>query len=99
MITLKTTLNLEAGIVIVQKPFIDNQEICYSRLNLYLSQRERKNIRVMIGVRKDLLDKFLVDHRTDLINHLYIILLEIHEFDPQSIKPEKKTQVVNVYEN
>lgn len=52
----------------------------------------------MTAVEKDLGDKIMVDHRTDLIHHLYFLLLEIRELD-QSKKPGRKTQMVNVYNN
>ena len=53
----------------------------------------------MTAMRKNLVDKIMVDHRTDLVNHPYFMLLEIHELDPQSKKPGRKTRVVNVYDN
>ena len=40
-----------------------------------------------------------MEHRTDLINHPYFMLLEIRELDPRSKKPGRKTRIVNVYEN
>ena len=53
----------------------------------------------MTAVRKDFVDKIVVDHRTDLLNHPYFMLLEIRELDPQSKRPGRKTRVVNVYDN
>lgn len=53
----------------------------------------------MTTVKKDLGDKIIVDHRTDLIHHPYFMLLEIRELDLQSKKPGKKTRVINVYDN
>lgn len=53
----------------------------------------------MIVVRKNLVDKILVDHKTDLVKHPYFILLEIYELDLRSKKLGKKTQIVNVYDN
>lgn len=53
----------------------------------------------MTVVRKDLINKIVVNHRTNFINHLYSILLEIQELNPQSKKYKKKTQIVNIYNN
>lgn len=53
----------------------------------------------MTAMTKNLADKIVINHRTDLINHLYFMLLEIQELDPQSKRPGKKTRVVNVYDN
>ena len=53
----------------------------------------------MMAVRKDLRDKIMVDHRTNLIHHPYFMLLEICELDLESKKHGKKIQVVNIYNN
>ena len=99
IMALETGLTVEAGIFMIQEPFISNREISHSGFNFYWPQGERKNIRVMIAVKKDLAGKIVVDHRTDLIDHPYFMLLEIQELDPRSKRPERKTRVVNVYDN
>ena len=99
MMALETALSVEAGIIIIQEPFIGNQEISHSGFNFYWPQGERKNMRVMTAVRKNLADKIVVDHRTDLINHPYFMLIKIQELDSLSKRPGRKTQVVNAYEN
>lgn len=53
----------------------------------------------MTAIRKELTDKIVIEHRTDLINHPYVMLLEICELDPRSKKPGRKTRAVNVYDN
>ena len=45
----------------------------------------------MTAIRKDLVDKIVVDHRTDLIDHPYFMLLEICELDLRSKRPGRKT--------
>lgn len=52
-----------------------------------------------MAVRKELINKIVVDHRTNLVNHLYFMLLEIWELDLRSKRPKRKTQVVNIYDN
>ena len=99
VMALETALSIGAGIVMVQEPFIGNREICHSEFRLYWPQGERKEIRVMTAVKEDLGDKIVVDHRTDLINHPYFMLLEIRELDPRSKWPGRKTRVVHVYDN
>lgn len=54
---------------------------------------------MVTAIRKDLTDKLVVENRTDLVNHLYFILLEIWELDQQSKKPGRKTRALNVYDN
>ena len=56
-------------------------------------------MRVMTAVRKDLLNKIVIEHRTDLVNHPYFILFEIQDLDQQSKRPGKKTRVPNAYDN
>ncbi len=60
VMALETALSVEAGIVLVQKLFIGNREICYSGFNFYWPSGERKETRVMTAVRKDLGDKIIV---------------------------------------
>ncbi len=83
----------------LQEPFIGTREISHSAFNFYWPQAERKKIRVMTAIQKELTDKIVIEHRTDLINHPYVILLEIRELDSRSKKPGRKTRGVNVYDN
>lgn len=99
VLALETALSIGAGIVMLQQPFIGTWEINHMAFNLYWSQAGRKEIRFMTVVRKELTDKIVVEHRTDLINHPYVMLLEIRELDPRSKKPARKTQIVNVYDH
>lgn len=74
---LKTTLSIKVGIVILQEPFISNKEISYSRFQFYWLQKQRNNIRVMTAIKKQLIDKILVNHKKNLMNHPYFMVLEI----------------------
>ena len=38
----------------------------------------------------------MIDHRTDLLNHTYFMLLEICKLDTLFKRPRRKTQVVNL---
>ena len=53
----------------------------------------------MTAVRKDMVDKIVVDHIADLIDHPYFMLLEIRELDLHSKRPRRKTRVINIYDN
>lgn len=79
--------------------FIGNWEICYSGFNFYLLQKEIKKIRIIIAIKKNLVNKIIIDHKIDLVNYLYFILLEIWELYPQSKSFERKTRVINKYDN
>ncbi len=95
---LEIALNIGARIVMLQELFIGNREPSYSTFNLYWPQGDRTAIRVMTAMRRDLVNKIVVEHRTDLVNDLYFILLEIWDLD-LSKKPGRKTRVLNVYDN
>ncbi len=44
IMALETALSVEAGIAMVQEPFIGNREICHSGFNFYWPPGERKEI-------------------------------------------------------
>lgn len=78
---LEITLSIEAGIVILQKFFIGNQEFCYSIYNFFQLQENKTEIRVMIVVRRDLLNKIVMEYKINLVNHLYFIFYKIQKLD------------------
>ena len=77
MIAMENALDIRARIILLQEPFIGNQELVYSAFKFYWLQRDRTTIRFMTAMRKDLLDKIIIDHRTDLVNQPYFIFPEI----------------------
>ena len=96
---LKTAFSIKARIVIIQEPFIGSRKLCHSGLNFYCPKREKKDIRVMTAIRKDFVDKIMVDYRTDIIDYPYFMLLEICKLNIYSKRPERKTQGINIYDN
>lgn len=50
-------------------------------------------------MRNKLVDKIIENYKTNLVNHLYFMLLKVQNLNLQLTNPEKKTQVVNVYDN
>ena len=95
---LKTALNIGAGIVILKEPFIGSRKLSYSAFNLYWPQGDRTAMRVMIAMRRNLVDKIVVEYKTDLINHFYFMFLEIQDLN-LSKKPRRKTEILNIYDN
>ncbi len=53
----------------------------------------------MTVIRRNLQNKIMVEHKTDLLNHPYFILPKIQELDWQSKRLEKKIQILNIYNN
>lgn len=53
---------------------------------------------VLIIVKKDILNKLIIENRTDLISHLHYILLDMRECNPGFRKYLRRTKVVNFYD-
>lgn len=56
-------------------------------------------MRVLIAVRKHMLNKVITENRTDLVSHLYCIVLDIKELHPASGDHSKRTRIVSFYDN
>lgn len=71
------------------------------RFNLYwpAGTHDRKDNRKLIVVKKDLLNITIVENRTDLISHLYSMVLDITEDHIYCRGQKRKTRIVNIYDN
>ena len=98
---LEAGLSLNAAVVCIQEPFLGNRSISHSGFNLYWPSGtgNRKDMRVLIAVRKDILNKVVIENRTDLVSHPYCIVVDIREPHPVSGKYARRTRVVNLYDN
>ncbi len=98
---LEAGLGLETSVICIQEPFLGNRSLAHTGFNLYWPSEtdNRKDIRVLIAVRKDILNKVIVENCTDLVSHPYCIALDIRELSPVSGKYSEKTRVVNLYDN
>ena len=78
-----------------------NRDISHSGFNLYWPSGtdNQKDMRVLMAIRKDILNKVLIENRTDLVSHPYCSVLDIKELHPLSGKVLRKTRVVNLYDN
>ena len=56
-------------------------------------------MRVLTVVRRDILNKVLIENRTDLVSHPYCLVLDIKELHPISGRVLRKTRVINLYDN
>ena len=56
-------------------------------------------MQVLIAVRKDILNKIIIENWTDLASHSYCIALDIKELKQVSRKYSRKTRIVNIYDN
>ena len=75
---LETGLALKAEIVCLQEPYIGVNNITHGGYIILWPEigiREKK--RVAIAIRKDLLNSLIIEPRTDLINYLYALALNV----------------------
>ena len=71
---LETAISIGAGIVCLQEPFIGNRNITHSVFNFYWPGESRIEVRVLTAVKKELVNKIIVENRLDLVNHPYFWL-------------------------
>lgn len=57
-----------------------------------------KDNQVFIAVKKDLLNKTILENRTDLVSHPYGMVLDITEREIHTQR-RKRTRIVNIYDN
>lgn len=74
---LKMLLNIEIGIFYLQKSFIRNKSITYSEFNFYWPRQLKNKAQVLIAIKKELINKIIIDNRTNLVNHFYFLTLNI----------------------
>ena len=60
---LEAGLGLNAGVVCIQEPFLGNKDLSHAGFNLYWPSgvHDRKDNRVLVTVRKDILNKIIVE--------------------------------------
>lgn len=77
------------------------QSIFHFGFNFYwtLEIDNQRDIQVLIAVRKYILNKVMIENRTQQVSYLYCIILDIKELNSISGKYSKKTKVVNFYDN
>lgn len=78
---LEAGLGLSVRIICIQELFSGRKNLAHSELNLYWPARtyDRKDNRVFITIRKDLLNTIVIKNQTDFITHSYSIVVDITE--------------------
>lgn len=89
------------AIICILKPFLGNWSILHSDFHLYSLTRidNRKDMRVLIVVIKDILNNVIIENQTDLISQLYCIILDIIERNLVSRKYFKRIKIITFYNN
>jgi hypothetical protein len=60
---------------------------------------ENKEKRVLIAIRKNLLIKVMMEAYLDLVNHSYVLALDIWDLQPNTQKKARGTRLINCYNN
>ena len=84
--------------VCIQEPFIEQRAIQHNSFNLHWLGGERKDARVLTAIKKDLVNRVVIKKRSDLVNHPYVMTLDIKDLDQKTRLPSKRIRVVNVYD-
>lgn len=96
---LETALSIGAGVVCLQEPFLKKKNIIHSAFNFYWPGGLRTEARVLTATENDLVDKIVIDNKSDLADHPNFLVLNIRDIDKISQKATKRTRVINAHDN
>lgn len=98
---LEIGLGLNVRVVCIQEPFLEKKNLAYARFNLYWLARphNHKDNCIFIAIKKDLLNKIIVENQIDLVNYPYSMVLDITKREILAKKQKRKTRIFNVYDN
>lgn len=94
-------LGLGVAIVYIQEVFLENQSILHLGFHLYwpAGTENRRDMRVLIAVRKDIVSGVIIKNCINLVSHPYYIVLDFKEPYQEFGKMPRRTKVVNLYNN
>jgi hypothetical protein len=96
----ETGLTLNADLICLQEPYIGVYSFSHPGYKIKWPKKgENKEKRVLIAIRKDLLTKVITEVRSDLVNHPYVLALDIRDLHPFSQKKARRTRLINCYDN
>ena len=95
---LEAGLELGVGLVCLQEPYVA-KEFRHTGYQIYWPQAgAQSNRRVAVGIRRDLYSQLIVEARTDLIDHPYIMVVDVWDLGRAGEK-KRRTRLVNCYDN
>jgi Endonuclease-reverse transcriptase len=96
----ETGLALNAAFICLQEPYIGVHSFSHPGYEIKWPEKgENKEKRVLIAIRKDLLTKVITEARSDLVNHSYVIALDIWDLQLDTQKKARRTRLINCYDN
>ncbi len=94
---LEAGLQLGVGLACLQEPYVDCDFQHTGYLIYWPEEGERRDARVAIAVRRDWLHKLVVEARTDLFNHPYLMAMDVWELG-RNRQRMRRTRVINCYD-
>ena len=99
---LEAALEMDVGVVCLQEPYLGKrcQKFTHGAFQIRwpeLPQGDQQQTRVALAIRRDLLEKYVWEERTDLVQYSHIQALDIWELTDKKEK-QRRTRVVNVYD-
>ena len=78
---LEAALGLKALLVCIQESFLQNRSFAHTKFNLYWPSEtdDQKDMQVLTVIKKDILNKIIIDNWTNLVSHPYCIVLDIRK--------------------
>jgi hypothetical protein len=61
--------------------------------------KKEKTKKSEFSIRKDLVTKVIIEACLDLVNHSYVLALDIWDLQPNTQKKAKRTRLINCYDN
>ena len=89
---LEAALEAGAGLACLQEPPVGKHDISHPGFLLYWPECPREHARVVTAVRRDIVDRVVINARTDLVNHPYFVALDV-------VERGRSTRVVNCYDS
>ena len=95
---LEAGLELGVGLACLQEPYVDT-EFRHGGYQMYWPEAgSLRDRRVAIAIRRDLVDKVIVEARTDILDHPYFMIVDVWELNRAQEKV-RRTRIVNGYDN
>ena len=95
---LEAGLELGVGLACLQEPYV-NDGFRHGGYQIYWPEAgKHRNQRVAIAIRRDLFNKIMVEARTDLLDHPYLMALDVWELG-RAREKTRRTRVINCYDN
>ncbi len=89
---LEAALEAGAEIACLQEPPVGKHDIGHPGFMFFWPEGPREHARVVTAVRRDIVNKVVIEARTDLIDHPYFIAVDVVECG-------RRTRVVNCYDS